>query len=156
MEQEVFKILKDELEKSLGSFSRDVAKVRAGRASVNILDGIRVDYYGTLTPLNQVATLGVPEPRLLTIQPWDPQMISVIEKTILKSDLGLTPRNDGRIIRIQIPPLTEERRKELVKLVEKTAEKFKVSCRQARKDANEKIKKLESEKSISKDSLHKS
>ena len=119
----------DSMDKALRSLRHDLQKVRTGRASVQLLDGISADYYGTQTPLNQMATLAVPESRLITIQPWDVSVIKEIEKGILKSDLGLTPSNDGKIIRIAIPPLTEERRKQLAKTVHKTCEDHKVASR---------------------------
>src|SRR5512139_1374016 len=118
--------LNKEMVKSLDSLKREFSKVRTGRASISLLDGIKVDYYGTQTPLNQLATLSIPEPRLITIQPWDATVIKEIEKAIMKSDLGLTPVNDGKIIRVSIPPLTEQRRVELVKVVKKMAENGKV------------------------------
>jgi ribosome recycling factor len=122
---------------------------------VNLLDGIKVDYYGTQTPLNQMATLSVPESSLIVIQPWDVSVIKSVEKAILKSDLGITPSNDGKVIRLAIPPLTEERRKELAKIVKKKAEEKKVAVRQARRDANDMLKSLEKEKEITEDQLHK-
>jgi ribosome recycling factor len=131
----------------------DLGKVRTGRASLALFDQIRIDYYGTPTPLQQAATLAVPEPRLITIQPWDTSIIGEIEKAILKSELGLTPMNDGKIIRISIPRLTEERRKELVKVVRKMAEASKVALRNIRRDANEHLKTLEKNKKISQDQL---
>jgi ribosome recycling factor len=142
--------------KSVASLEKDLNRVRTGRASLSILDGIRVDYYGTMTPLNQMATLTVPESRLITIQPWDVSVIKEIEKAILKSDLGLTPSNDGKIIRISIPPLTEERRKEIVKTVHKICEDFKISVRNIRRDANEMIKGLKKDGDISEDDAFKS
>ena len=136
----------DETQESMGksviALKNELKRVRTGRASLSILDGIKVDYYGTLTPLNQMATLAVPESRLITIQPWDVSVIKDIEKAILKSDLGLTPSNDGKIIRISIPPLTEERRKELVKVVHKISEDYKVSVRNIRRDSNELLKSM--------------
>jgi ribosome recycling factor len=123
------------------------------RASLSLLDGIKVDYYGTPTHLSQVATLGIPEPRQITIQPWDQKLIPDIEKAILKSDLGLTPGNDGKTIRINIPILTEERRKQLVKVVRKCAEEAKVAIRNIRRDLNEKIKKMEKEEHFSEDDV---
>ena len=129
--------------------------MRTGRASLSILDGIRVDYYGTMTPLNQMATLAVPESRLIMIQPWDVSIIKEIEKAILKSDLGLTPSSDGKIIRISIPPLTEERRKELVKLVHKMCEDYKVTVRNFRRDANDLLKSLKKDGEISEDDAFK-
>lgn len=139
------------MNKALEDLRQDLATVRTGRASVSLLDHIRVDYYGTLTPLNQVATLGVPEPSLLTVQAWDPSLLSAIEKTIRSSDLGLNPVNDGKILRVPIPPLTEERRKELVKHIHKVLEDHRTAIRNIRRDANEAFKKLLKEKKISED-----
>jgi len=153
MEENVIKDVEDKMEKTLGSLKTDLGKVRTGRASLALLDHIRVNYYGTPTPLQQVATLAVPEPRMITIQPWDTSVIGEIEKAILKSELGLTPANDGKIIRISIPRLTEERRKELVKVVRKMAEASKVALRNIRRDANEHLKTLEKNKKISQDQL---
>jgi ribosome recycling factor len=143
------------MSKSIASLKKELNRLRTGRASLSILDGIKVDYYGTLTPLNQMATLAVPESRLITIQPWDVSVIKEIEKAILKSDLGLTPSNDGKIIRISIPPLTEERRKELVKVVHKMCEDYKVSVRNIRRDANELLKSMKKDGEISEDDAFK-
>ncbi len=142
------------MEKTLSSFKADLNKVRTGRASLALFDDIRIDYYGTPTPLNQMATLAVPEPRLITIQPWDTSVIGEIEKALLKSELGLTPANDGKIIRITIPRLTEERRKELVKVVRKMGEGTQVSLRNLRREANDHLKGLEKDKKISQVQLH--
>jgi ribosome recycling factor len=142
------------MEKTLSSLRTDLNKIRTGRASLALFDDIRVDYYGTPTPLNQMATLSVPEPRLITIQPWDNSVIGEIEKAILKSELGLTPTSDGKMIRINIPRLTEERRKELVKVVRKMAEGAKVAIRNIRREANDQLKGLEKNKKISQDQLH--
>jgi ribosome recycling factor len=144
-----------EMEKSLDSLKREFSRVRTGRASIALLDGIKIDYYGTLTPLNQLATLSVPEPRLITIQPWDATAVKEIEKAIQKSDLGLTPVNDGKIIRVAIPPLTEQRRMELVKVVKKMAETCKVSMRNHRRDINEELKRMKKDKEISEDDFFK-
>jgi ribosome recycling factor len=133
----------------------DLKKIRTGRASLNLLDGIRVDYYGTPTPLQQMASLNVPESRLITIQPWDVTAIKEIEKAILKSDLGLTPSSDGKLIRIAIPPLTEERRKQLVKIVQKTGEEHKVAIRNIRRDANEMLKAAKKDGDVSEDEAFK-
>jgi ribosome recycling factor len=141
--------------KSIEDLNREFKKVRTGRASLSILDGIRVNYYGTPTPLNQMATLAVPESRLITIQPWDVSGIKEIEKAILKSDLGLTPSSDGKIVRIAIPPLTEERRKELVRVINKMSEEHKVAVRNIRRDANEMLKELKKEGDISEDEAFK-
>lgn len=142
---------KTRMEKAIADFQHEMASIRTGRASVNLLDGIRVDYYGTPTPLNQVGTLHVPEPSMITVQPWDISMIGAIEKAIRASDLGLNPSNDGKIIRVPIPPLTEERRKELVKKLHHMAEDHRVAMRNIRRDANEALKKLLKDKLISED-----
>jgi ribosome recycling factor len=153
MDENVIKDVEAKMDKTLSTLKVDFGKVRTGRASLALFDQIRIDYYGTPTPLQQVATLAVPEPRLITIQPWDTSIISEIEKAVLKSELGLTPMNDGKIIRISIPRLTEERRKELVKVVKKMAEASKVALRNIRRDANEHLKGLEKNKKISQDQL---
>ena len=139
------------MEKVLSDLQHDMAAVRTGRASVSLLDSVRADYYGTPTPLNQLATLHVPEPSLITLQPWDVSQIAVIEKAIRAGDLGLNPSNDGKLIRVPIPPLTEERRKELVKKLHHIAEDHRVAMRNIRRDANEHIKKLAKEKKIAED-----
>ena len=153
MDEKTAKEVEAKMEKTLSSLKADLNKVRTGRASLALFDDIRVDYYGTSTPLNQMATLSVPEPRLITIQPWDTSIIGEIEKAILKSELGVTPASDGKIIRISIPRLTEERRKELVKVVKKMAEGAKVAVRNIRREANEQLKGLEKDKKISQDQL---
>ena len=142
--------------KSVDALKNELNRLRTGRASLSILDGIKVDYYGTLTPLNQMATLAVPESRLITIQPWDVSVIKDIEKAVLKSDLGLTPSSDGKIIRISIPQLTEERRKELVKVVHKICEDYKVSVRNFRRESNELVKSMKKDGEISEDDAFKS
>ncbi|MGE5571172.1 MAG: ribosome recycling factor [Rhodospirillales bacterium] len=139
------------MEKVLSDLQHALAIIRTGRASVSLLDPIRVDYYGTPTPLNQVATLHVPEPSLITVQPWDITQLGAIEKAIRSSDLGLNPSNDGKLIRVPIPPLTAERRKELVKHLHGVAEEHRVGLRNVRRDANEAIKKLSKDKVISED-----
>ncbi len=141
----------EKMSKVIAAFQREMASLRAGRANPSLLDRIEVDYYGTATPLNQLAGISAPEPRLLVIQPWDKNAMGEIEKAILKSDLGLTPNNDGSVIRLAIPQLTEERRKELVKFVRKKSEESKVSIRNIRRDANDSIKKLEKASEISED-----
>ncbi len=141
------------MEKAVASLTRELASVRAGRASANLLDKISVDYYGAPTPVNQLASISVPEARLLVIQPYDKSILGDIEKAILKSDLGLTPANDGSLIRLSIPALTEERRKELVKLVKKYAEDAKVAIRNIRRDGNDDLKKLEKNGEITEDEL---
>ena len=137
--------------KALEDFRHELATVRTGRASTSLLEHIKVEYYGSATPMNQVATLGVPEPNLLTIQPWDPSLLSVIEKAIRVSDLGLNPMNDGKILRVPVPPLTEERRRELVKHLHKVMENHRTAIRNVRRDANETLKKLLKDKTISED-----
>ena len=155
MTKEVLDDVKQQMTKAVESMKNALTKVRTGRASIGILDGIMADYYGTLTPMNQLATLATPEPRLITIQPWDKGAFAAIEKAILKSDLGLTPMNDGKIIRVPIPPLNEERRRDLVKHCKKLAEDFKIEVRNHRRDANALLKDMEKEKEISKDELSK-
>lgn len=141
----------DRMEKAMSALEREFAKLRTGRASTSLVDGIKADYYGTPTPISQMASVAVPDSRTITIQPWDKGGIAVVEKAILKSDLGLTPVNDGKIIRISIPPLTEERRKELVKVSRKYGEEAKVAVRNVRRDANDSLKKLEKDKTITED-----
>ncbi len=142
---------KSRMEKVLADLQHDMAGVRTGRASVSLLDNVRADYYGTPTPLNQLATLHVPEPSMITVQPWDVSQIGAIEKAIRGADLGLNPGNDGKLIRVPIPPLTEERRKELVKKLHHIAEDHRVALRNIRRDGNEHIKKLLKDKLISED-----
>ncbi len=154
MSEKVLNDLEEKMNKSLKNLQGDLNKVRTGRASLALFDDIRVNYYGTPTPLKQIATLSVPESRLIIIQPWDPNMIGEIEKAILKSELGVTPTNDGKIIRLTIPRLTEERRRELVKIIKKMGEGGKVAIRNIRRDANEDLKDMEREKLISQDELH--
>lgn len=153
--EEVFAEMKKSMSKALDVFGHKLAALRTGRASIALLDNIKMDYYGTPTPIKQIATLSVPESRTITIQPWDISQIGMIEKAIMASDLGLTPSNDGKVIRISIPALTEQRRKELVKVAKKEAEECKVAVRNIRRDANEHLKKLEKDKSISQDDLKK-
>lgn len=141
--------------KTISVYKEELLSIRAGRANPAILDKIVVDYYGQQTPLKQVGNISAPEPRLLVIQPWDAKLISEIEKAILKSDLGLNPSNDGKVIRLIIPQLTEERRKDLTKVVKKNGENAKVAIRNTRRDALDKIKKLEKNKEISEDELKK-
>lgn len=142
---------KEKMEKSILSLQNELSKLRTGRASLSVLDNIRVSYYGTPTPLNQVATLSTPEPRLIAIQPWESTLIGEIEKSILNANIGLTPTNDGKIVRLPIPALTEDRRKDLVKQVKAKGEECKVAVRQVRREANDELKKLEKDKSISED-----
>src|SRR4051812_35529044 len=139
------------MEKAVGDLLHDMASIRTGRASIGILDNIRVDYYGTPTPLNQLGNLHVPEPSMITVQPWDVSQIGAIEKAIRASNLGLNPANDGKLVRIPIPPLTEERRRDLVKQLHVVAENHRVAVRNIRRDGNESVKKLLKEKAITED-----
>ena len=145
----------DKMDKTIEAFRRELAKIRTGRASVDMFDGIKVESYGAMMPINQVATVTTPESRVIVIQPWDPQVLPSIEKAILKANLGMTPANDGKLIRITIPQLTEERRKELVKQVKKTCEDYRVNIRNARRDAIDVFKKQKKDKDISEDDMHK-
>jgi ribosome recycling factor len=153
MKDLIFEELKANMDKAIQSLEKSFNKVRTGRASLSLLDGIRLDYYGAQTPLNQIASLSVPESRMIVISPWDSSVIGAVEKAIQRSDLGLTPSNDGKLIRIAIPPLTEERRKELVKVVKKMAEECKIKLRNERRDANEQFKALKKDGEISEDEL---
>lgn len=155
MKAEIIKEMKRKMDRALEVLSHDFARIRTGRASVALLEGIKVDAYGSSLPISQVASLAAPEPRLLTVQPWDTALMSDLEKAILRSDLGLTPSNDGKIIRIPIPPLTTERRKELVKSTKKMAEESKVALRNLRRDANEQIKELKKDKLLAEDEAFK-
>ena len=146
----------EKMEHALEHLKRDLAGLRTGRASVALLDGIRVDYYGNPTPLKQVANLAIPDSRLITIQPYDQKMIREIEKAIQVSDLGLTPSNDGKLIRVPLPPLTEERRKELIKVCKKHGEEVKVQVRGFRRDGNDELKKLQKDAKLTEDELRKS
>lgn len=143
------------MQKSIDNLEKDFSKLRTGRASTALVDNIRVDYYGTPTPLNQVASVSIPDSRTISISPWDRNAFNSIEKAIMKSDLGLTPINDGRAIRINIPPLTEERRKDLVKTAKKYTEEAKVAIRNVRRDINDTLKKMQLAKEMSEDELHK-
>lgn len=151
MIKDITKEARTRMEHSVEDFKRKLASVRTGRASTNLLDNIKVEYYGTPMPLNQVATIHAPEAALLTVQPFDPTMINPIEKEIRSSDLGLNPSNDGKLIRIPIPPLTQERRKQMAKTVSEMAEEHKTAIRNIRRDANDKLKKLLKDKQISED-----
>jgi ribosome recycling factor len=153
MANEVVDQLKTKMEASVDALKRELVKIRTGRASLALLDGIKVDAYGSMLPVDQVGTMTIPESRMIVIQPWDPQMLPVIEKAILSSDLGLTPANDGKVIRLTIPQLTEDRRKELVKQVKKVAEEFKVAVRNVRREANDSLKKMKKDKDISEDDM---
>jgi len=153
MTSEVIDELKEKMESSVDAYKRELTRIRTGRASLALLDGIKVDAYGSMLPMDQVGTLTIPESSMIAIKPWDPQMIAPIEKAILSSDLGLTPANDGNVIRLTIPPLTEERRKELVKQVKKVGEEFKVAIRNVRRDANDTLKAQKKDKEISEDDM---
>jgi ribosome recycling factor len=153
MVKDTLQMARTAMDKAIDALKRDFSKVRTGRASISLLDDVRVDYYGTPTPLNQVGTMTVPEPRMITIQPWEKNLIPEIEKAIHKADLGLNPSSDGSLVRIIIPPLTEERRKEMVKVIKRMGEESKVAIRNARREANDTLKKLEKEKEISEDEL---
>ncbi|GGJ56179.1 ribosome recycling factor [Anoxybacillus voinovskiensis] len=153
MAKQVLTATKEKMDKAVQAFTRELASVRAGRANPGLLEKITVDYYGMPTPINQLAGIHVPEARLLVIQPYDKSILKDIEKAILASDLGLTPSNDGSVIRITIPPLTEERRRELVKVVKKYSEDAKVAVRNIRRDANDELKKLEKNGEITEDEL---
>ena len=155
MKDDLLKETKRKMDKVLEAMARDLTRVRTGRASVALLEGIKVDCYGASMPIAQVASLAAPEARLLTVQPWDPTVLGDIEKAILKSDLGLTPMNDGKIIRLPIPALTTERRKDLVKQVKKMEEEAKVALRNVRRDANEDLKEMKKEKLLPEDEAHK-
>ncbi|MEW6161776.1 MAG: ribosome recycling factor [Nitrospirota bacterium] len=152
MEQELKRNTTERMAGAIEALKKEFASIRTGRASLTLLDGIMVNYYGVLTPLQQLASLSIPESRQIAIQPWDQKIIPDIEKAIMKSDLGITPVNDGRTIRIHIPLLTEERRKQLVKVVKKKAEEARVAIRNVRRDTNEELKKLEKGGHLSEDS----
>lgn len=149
--EEVKTEARDRMARSVNDLGRAMASIRTGRASIALLDGIFVDYYGTRTPLNQVATLAIPSSTTLTIQPWDVSQMAAIERAILKSNLGINPANDGKLIRLVVPPLTKERRRELVRQLHKVVEQHRVAVRNIRRDANEAVKRLEKAKSISED-----
>jgi ribosome recycling factor len=151
MTDEVLGTAKAEMEQTIAAFKKELSHVRTGRANIALLDGIMVDYYGAKTPLNQVATLSVPESTLLVVQPYDKSVAAAIEKAIKASDLGLNPQNDGKLIRVPIPPLNEERRRDLVKHTRKLAEDYRVSVRNHRRDALEMLKELEKEREITED-----
>lgn len=153
--QTVVRKAEQEMKRAIEATLKNFNGVRTGRASVSLVEGIHVDYHGTMTPLNQLASLAVPERRLITIQPWDPSAVQAIEKAILKSDLGITPTSDGKVIRLTVPTLTEERRKELVKVIHKMAEEGRVIIRNHRRDANDGLKKMEKAKQVSEDEVRK-
>lgn len=156
MEKEIKRKAIEKMDHSIDVLKKEFSSIRTGRASLALLDAVKVDYYGTPTALQQVASLSIPESRQIAIQPWEQKIISEIEKAIMKSDLGLTPVNDGKVIRINMPVLTEERRKQLVKVTKKNAEDTKVAIRNIRRDTNEAIKKLEKDKHLSEDDTKKS
>ena len=145
--------VKEKMEDRVDALKRDLVRIRTGRASIALLDGIKVDAYGSKLPIDQVGTMTIPESRMIVIQPWDPQMLPIIAKAIQASDIGLNPANDGKVIRLSIPQLTEERRKELVKQVKKIAEEFKVGIRNDRREANDTLKKQKNDKEISEDEM---
>lgn len=151
----VKKDAEDRMNKAIGALERDFGRLRTGRASTSLVEDLKVDYYGTPTPVGQIASVAIPDSRSITIQPWDRAAFALVEKAILKSDLGLTPVNDGKIIRINIPPLTEDRRKDLVKVARKYGEEAKVAVRNIRRDANDSLKKLEKDKKHSEDEIKK-
>jgi ribosome recycling factor len=153
MDEKVVSELKTRIDRTLDDLRRELGKIRTGRANLSVLDSVRVNYYGTPTPLTGVASLSVPEPRLITIKPWDKGLIKEIERGLKEANLGINPMNDGEIIRLPIPPLTEERRKEIAKQVRSKGEEHKVAIRNERRDANEKLKELLKKKSISEDDL---
>ena len=150
-EKDVIKETRQRMDAVIDDFRRKIAAVRTGRAAVSILDNVMVDYYGTMTPLNQMASVHAPEPQMLTVQPWDQTQLATVEKAIRASDLGLNPSNDGKLIRVPIPPLTEERRKQLAKQVHEIAEDHRTATRNIRRDANERLKKMLKDKKISED-----
>jgi ribosome recycling factor len=156
MADELYSTVNSKMDKAVQSFQKELNRLRTGRASPALLDGIRAEYYGTPTPLQQIASITIPESRLIVIQPWDKTMLEPIEKAIQKANLGISPANDGNVIRISIPPLTEERRKEMVKVVKKMGEECKIALRNIRREANEALKKQEKDKAISEDDYHRS
>ena len=153
MTKDVINNMNAHMDKTIESLRKEYQKVRTGRATTSLLDEIKVDFYGTPSPLNQVATLAIPEPRTITIQPWDAKLIPIIEKAIMNANLGLTPANDGKLIRLNLPPLTEERRKDIVKQLKKVAEEAKVAVRNIRREANDELKKMEKDKKLAEDDL---
>jgi ribosome recycling factor len=155
MSDQIIEQVKQNMEQSIEAMQNHLSKLRTGRASLSMLDGIKVDYYGTLTPLNQVATLSIPEPRMITIQPWEASIIANIQKAIEKANLGLNPTDDGKLVRLPIPKLTEERRKDIVKQLKGYAEECRISIRHARKEINDVLKKQKSDSTISEDDYHK-
>ena len=154
MLDEIVKRMNGSMEKSLENLQHELSGIRTGKANPALLDTIKVNYYGQTVPLKQVASISIPDPRLIAIQPWDKSIVSEVEKAILASDLGLNPQSDGTLIRLPIPPLTEERRRDLVKVIKRMAEDTKVAVRNIRRDSNDRIKKLEKEHTISEDEMH--
>ncbi len=154
MSAEVLEQMKQEMEQTLGSLRADFSKVRTGRASTSLIEGVMVEYYGSPTPLNQLASLSVPEARLLVVQPYEKNIVGAVEKAIYRADLGLTPINDGKVIRVPIPELTEERRRGFVRKIRKSAEDYRVSMRNHRRDANDYLKEMQKDKEITEDELH--
>jgi ribosome recycling factor len=154
MADDTYEMTKMAMDDAIEALKRQLSGLRTGRASTHLLDGIQVTYYDALTPLNQMATISIPEPRLIAIQPWDKSMIAAIEKAIFASDLGLTPTSDGNVIRLPIPPLTEERRRELVKVAHREAEEIRVEIRRHRREANEAYKHMEKDKEVTQDEMH--
>jgi ribosome recycling factor len=151
---EVLKEHEAKMAAAVESFRAELSRLRTGRASLAVLDGVTVDYYGTQTPINQVASLSVPDPTTIVIAPWEPKVLADVEKALLRSNLGLTPNNDGKVVRLVIPALTEERRRDLVKVAHEAAEHTRNAIRQVRRDGNDRIKKMEKDKKISEDELH--
>ncbi len=152
--KELLKDLESRMAGALDALKRELSALRTGRASLALLDGIHVDYYGSPTPINQVASMSVPDPTTIVIAPWEPKMVSEVERAILKSNLGLTPNNDGKVVRLNIPALTEERRKDLVKLAHQEVEQTRNAIRQVRRDGNDKLKAMEKAKELSEDQMH--
>jgi len=151
---EVFREVESRMVGAVEAYQGELAKLRTGRASLAVVDGITVDYYGAQTPLNQVAALSVPDPTTIAIAPWESSVLAEVEKALLRSNIGLTPNNDGKVVRLNIPPLTEERRKDLAKVAHKVAEETRNELRQIRRDGNDRIKSLEKDKKISEDQMH--
>lgn len=156
MIKDIEKAMQEKMEKTISVLKHELSTLKAGRANPSLLDRISVEYYGTVTPLNQLANIAAPEPRILTISPWDVKSIPIIEKAILKSDLGINPSNDGKMIRLVVPQLTEERRKDLVKVIKRLGEDSKVAIRNIRRDANDQLKKLKKDGKVTEDELKKS
>jgi len=154
MLEEISKTAGEKMDQSIVFLQKELSTIRTGRASPAVLDGVQVDYYGTPTPVNQLASVSVPESRLIVVQPWDPSALGEIEKAILRANLGLTPTNDGKVIRIAVPALTEERRKELAKVAKKMAEECRVALRNVRRELNEHTRDLEKKKEVSEDDMH--